>query len=161
MDVFTLLKQDHKEVKELFEKIENSTSRAVKMREKTLQQLAQEIEIHTSVEEEIVYPRFKEIDSLKDTVLEAYEEHHVATQLLQEITELAADEEQWKAKVTVLKEMIEHHVREEEKELFPKAQKALGKEESEELGQRVEEEKKRRQRMSRGTPKAAAGQLRL
>lgn len=161
MDVFTLLKRDHKEVKQLFEKIENSTSRAVKLREKTLQQLAQELEMHTSLEEEIVYPRFKEIASLKDTILEAYEEHHVATQLLQEITDMSADEEQWKAKVTVLKEMIEHHVKEEEKELFPKAQKALGKDESEALGKRIEEEKKRRQRMSRGTPKAAVGQLRL
>lgn len=161
MDVFTLLKQDHKEAKQLFEKIEQSSSRAMKLREKSMQQLAQELEMHTSVEEEIVYPRLKEIDSLKDTILEAYEEHHVATQLLQEITELSPQDEQWMAKVTVLKEMVEHHVREEEKDLFPKAQKALGKEEAAELGKRVEEEKKRRQRSSRGTPKVALGQLRL
>lgn len=161
MDVFSLLKQDHKEAKQLFEKIENSTSRAIKLREKTMQQLAQELEMHTSLEEEILYPRLKQIDDLKDMILESYEEHHVATQLLQEITEMTADEEQWKAKVTVLKEIIEHHVREEEKELFPKAHKAIGKEEAAELGKRVEEEKKRRQRVSRGTAKATLGQLRL
>lgn len=161
MDVFNLLKQDHKTAKQLFEKIEKSSSRATKLREKTMQQLAQELDMHTRMEEEIFYPRLKEFDDFKDTILEAYEEHHVATQLLQEIAELSPQEEQWKAKVTVLKEMIEHHVREEEKELFPKAQKALGKAEAAELGKRIEEAKNRRPRAARGTPKAAASQLRM
>lgn len=161
MDVFKLLKQDHKEVKELFKKIEKSSDSAVKSREKTFKQLAQELERHAEVEEQIVYPRLKEIKALKDIINEGVEEHLIAKQLLQEIAELSADNEQWKAKVSVLMEIIEHHVEEEEAEMFPKAQKALGKEESAALGKLVEQEKKRKQRASRSVAKQAISQLGL
>lgn len=145
MDVFNLLKKDHKEVKQLFKKIEKSTDSAVKQREKTFQQIVSELERHMAVEEQLVYPRLKEIKSLKEMIGEGFEEHHVAQQLVKDIQATAPDDERWKAKVSVLKEIIEHHVQEEEKEIFPKAQKALGKEESKELGKLVEQEKKRMQ----------------
>ena len=162
MDVFNLLKKDHKEVKQLFKKIEKSSDSAVKQREKTFQQIVKELDIHTQVEEQIVYPRLKEIKQFKDLIGEAYEEHHVAKQLIKEIEALSADNEQWKAKVSVLKEIIEHHVEEEEKELFPKAQKALGKDESKELGKRVEQEKQRLQGgKGRTATKEAVNQLGL
>jgi len=141
MDVFNLLKKDHKEVKQLFKKIGKSSDSAVKLREKTYQQIAKELNLHMSVEEQIVYPRLKEIKPLKDTIGEGFEEHHVAKQLMSEIEGLSADDEQWKAKVAVLQEIIEHHLEEEEKEIFPKAQKALGKEESNNLGKQVQQEK--------------------
>lgn len=161
MDVFNLLKKDHKEVKQLFKKIEKSSDSAVKLREKTFNQIAAELEIHTSVEEQIVYPRLKEIKQFKELIGEAYEEHHVAKQLIKEIQELSADQEQWKSKVSVLKEIIEHHVEEEEKELFPKAQRALGKEESKELGKQVQQEKSRMQDGARSKTKEAISQLGL
>jgi hemerythrin superfamily protein len=142
MDVFKLLKQDHREVHQLFQKIEDSSDSAIKTREKTYKQLARELTMHASLEERIVYPRLRQLEKLEETVREGIEEHHVAEQLMEEIAQMPADDEQWMAKVTVLKEMIEHHVEEEEKELFPKAAKALQKDEINELGQTVAEEKK-------------------
>lgn len=161
MDVFKLLKQDHREVEKLFGKIEKSSDSAVKTREKTFKQVAQALRAHMSVEENIVYPRLREIKVLKDTTNEAYEEHHVAKQLIEELADMSADEEQWKAKASVLKEIIEHHVEEEEKELFPKAQKALGKAESAELGKLVEQEKKKLQRDARSASNGIVSQLGL
>lgn len=142
MDVFKLLKQDHKTVKKLFKQLESS--RPSKAREKGLQQLQQEIALHTEVEENIVYPRLREEKKLRETINEAYEEHHMATMLLDELMQTPIEDERWDAKLSVLKEMIEHHVQEEEKELFPKASKALGKEEAKSLGKQVEEAKKER-----------------
>lgn len=161
MDVFNLLKKDHKEVRQLFKKIEKSSDSAVKQREKTFDQIVKELDMHTTVEEQIVYPRLREIKQFKDLIGEAYEEHHVAKQLIKEIQDLSADKEQWKSKVSVLKEIIGHHVEEEEKELFPKAQKALGKEESKELGKQVRQEKARMQGGTRSKTKEAISQLGL
>ena len=142
MDVFRLLKQDHKEAKALFKKLESS--RPSKAREKGLQQLHQALTLHTEAEEQIFYPRLREEKKLRDTINEAYEEHHVATLLLEELVQTSMDDERWEAKLTVLKEMVEHHVQEEEKELFPKANRALKKNEAKEMGQRVEEWKRER-----------------
>ena len=161
MDVFNLLKKDHKEVRQLFKKIEKSSDSAVKLREKTFAQIVKELDMHTAVEEQIVYPRLREIKQFKDMIGEAYEEHHVANQLIKEIQDLSADKEQWKSKVSVLKEIVEHHVQEEEKELFPKAQKALGKEESKQLGKQVQQEKARMQGSTRSKAKEAISQLGL
>lgn len=142
MDVFRLLKQDHKEVQQLFKKIEDSSDTAIKTREKTYKELMRELTVHARVEERIVYPRLRQLDKLEETVREGIEEHHVAEQLMEEIARMPADDEQWMPKVTVLKEMVEHHVDEEEKTLFPKAAKSLDKSEMEELGEVVAEEKK-------------------
>lgn len=152
MDVFKLLKQDHAEVAKLFKKLEQSSEGASKTREKTFKQLARELAVHTQLEEELLYPRLREEESLRDAVDEALEEHHVADRTLEELSGLAVDDEQWHAKLTVLKEMIEHHVEEEEKELFPKAAKAIDKDEAAEMGRMVAEEKKE---MLRGANKAA------
>lgn len=140
MDVFKLLKQDHKVAKKLFKEIEKEE--AQKKREKAFEQLERELTLHTEVEETIVYPRLREEDKLKEVTLEAYEEHAVAKQLLKDLASTSMDDERWDAKLSVLKEIIEHHVEEEEKEVFPKAQKLLDKKEAKELGLRVEEAKK-------------------
>ena len=137
MDVFKLLKQDHKEVKDLFKKLQSS--RPSKSREKGMEQLREALTLHTQVEEQIVYPRLREEKKLRETVNEALEEHHMATLLLEELAQTPMDDERWEAKLSVLKEIVEHHVKEEEKEVFPKATKALDKGEAKELGRRVEE----------------------
>lgn len=98
--------------------------------------------MHTQLEEEIFYPRLRDEASLRESINEAIEEHHVADQLLEEFSGLAVNDEQWDAKLAVLKEMIEHHVEEEEKELFPKAAKLIDKDEAAEMGRTIEEEKK-------------------
>jgi hemerythrin superfamily protein len=136
MDVFKLLKKDHREVKTLFKKCAEASSS--KAREKLFQQIAQELTMHTQLEEEIFYPRLRQEEKLEETIGEAYEEHHVAKLLIQELSEMSPDEERWDAKLTVLQEMVEHHVQDEEKELFPKAERALGKDEAKTLGKQVE-----------------------
>lgn len=142
MDAFQLLKKDHKEVKALFKKLEKTTEQASKTREKGFELLERELTMHAEIEEQIFYPRLREEDKLRETVNEAYEEHHMAKILLQEIAQTSPEDEAWAAKLSVLKEMVEHHIEEEEKELFPKAARELGKEESTALGRRIDAAKK-------------------
>ena len=138
MNAFTLLKADHKKVAGIFEKLEPTTERGVKTREELFAQLKNELDVHTRIEEDILYPRLKEIDETEDLTLESYEEHAVVKTLLAELDALAKDDETWGAKLKVLQENVEHHVEEEEGELFPKAQKQLSTEEINELGDKLE-----------------------
>ena len=148
MNAFTLLKADHKKVAGILEKIDETTERAVKTREELFTQLKTELDIHTRIEETIFYPALKDADETRDITLEAVEEHKVVKTLLGELESLGKDKEEWTAKFTVLKENIEHHVEEEEGEMFPKARKVLGEDGAETLGTRMEKAK--------GEQKAAA-----
>lgn len=138
MNAFELLKQDHEKVSGIFEKLEPTTERGIKTRTELFAQLKQELEIHARVEEEIFYPAIKNAKETRDITLEGYEEHHVIKQLLTELEELPVDDETWGAKLKVLKENVEHHVEEEEEEMFSSAREVLSKDEIEELGTRME-----------------------
>ena len=142
MDAFELLKKDHEKVSGIFEKLEPTTERGVKTREELFAQLKQELEIHTRIEETILYPVLKQAEETHDITLEAYEEHNVVKTLLTELDELSKDDETWEAKLTVLKENVEHHVEEEEGEMFKKARKVLSSEQIEALGARLEAAKR-------------------
>jgi hemerythrin-like domain-containing protein len=141
MNAFTLLKKDHEKVAGLLEKLEGTTERALKTREELFTQLKSELDIHTEIEEKIFYPVLEKADETRDITLEAFEEHRLVKQLLGELEAGAKDDEQWTAKFTVLKENIEHHVEEEEGEMFKKARKVLSEEEIETLGTRMEKAK--------------------
>jgi hypothetical protein len=141
MDAFELLKSDHEKVAGIMDKIEATTERALKTREELFTQLKTELDIHAKIEEEIFYPVLEKADESRDITLEAFEEHRVVKRLLSELDTDAKDDEHWTAKFTVLKENVEHHVEEEEGELFKKARKVLSKEEIEDLGTRMEEAK--------------------
>jgi hemerythrin superfamily protein len=138
MNAFTLLKADHKKVAGIFEKLEPTTERGVKTREQLFAQLKNELDLHARIEEEIFYPALKEADETHDIVLEGYEEHAVVKRLLSELDELSKDDEIWGAKLKVLQENVEHHVEEEEGEMFSSARKVLSAEEVEALGERLE-----------------------
>lgn len=141
MNAFTLLKQDHKTVAELMEKIDKTTERALKTREELFTRLQSELEVHAKIEEEIFYPAIESEEETREITLEAFEEHRLVKQLLAELEAMPKDDEQWTAKFTVLKENVEHHVEEEEGEMFTKARKVLSKEDQEVLGTRLEEAK--------------------
>jgi hemerythrin superfamily protein len=141
MNAFTLLKADHKKVAGILEKLDSTTERGVKTREELFTQLKTELDAHTRIEETIFYPELEKADETRDITLEAFEEHRLVKQLLSELEKMSKDKEQWTAKFTVLKENIEHHVEEEEGEMFPKARKVLSEEEAEKLGTRLEEAK--------------------
>jgi len=142
MNAFTLLKDDHEKVAGILEKIDETTERATKGREELFTQLKSELDVHTRIEEEILYPTLEEYEETRAISLEAYEEHAVVKQLLEELSSQPKDDEQWTAKFTVLKENIEHHVEEEEGEMFKKARKVLGEDEIEKLGDRLQEAKR-------------------
>jgi hemerythrin superfamily protein len=138
MNAFTVLKSDHKKVAGILEKIDSTTERGVKTREELFTQLKTELDVHARIEETIFYPVLKKADETRDITLEALEEHRLVKQLLGELETMGKDDEQWTAKFTVLKENVEHHVEEEEGEMFPKARKVLSDEEAETLGTRME-----------------------
>jgi len=138
MDAFELLKKDHEKVSGIFEKLEPTTERALKTREELFTQLKQELDIHAQIEEQIFYPAIKEAEETHDITLEALEEHHVVKVLLAELDKLPKDDETWGAKLTVLKENVEHHVEEEEDEMFPSVKKVLSSEQIEALGERMQ-----------------------
>jgi len=153
MDVIKLLKEDHKKIKKMLDELESTTERAANTRAQLFAKIQSELKLHELVEEEIVYPAFREQCKLKDIVLEGYEEHHVVNLIMDEIDHEAVTDETWAAKVKVMKENVEHHVEEEEEKMFPQARKLFKDEALERLGQQVEQRK--RQEQMRQLPKAA------
>ena len=112
-------------------------------RSKLLGQIEQELKVHTQVEEEIFYPAYRDAARKKEDkklYFEAVEEHHVVDLVLPQMTD-GDTPEQLKAKAKVLKELVEHHADEEEKEMFPRARKALDREELRALGEQMEARK--------------------
>lgn len=143
MDAFTLLKEDHKKVAALFEEIEPTTERAVKTREEAFGKLRDELDVHAHIEEKILYPVLKQEAETRDITFEGLEEHHVVKMLLAELAGMDVDTEEWTAKVKVLQENVEHHVEEEEGKMFKLGREVLTKEQIEDLGSRLEAEKKK------------------
>jgi iron-sulfur cluster repair protein YtfE (RIC family) len=138
MNAFELLKKDHQKVSDIFEELEPTTERALKTREELFAKLKHELDVHAKIEEEIFYPAIKDAKATHDITLEDIEEHNVVKQLLAELEEMPKGDERWSAKLTVLKENVEHHVEEEEGEMFKDAKKVLSSQQIEELGARME-----------------------
>ena len=139
MKATDLLKKQHKNVKALFKKVEETEEG--RRRRQLMDEIANELKIHTQIEEEIFYPAVREIGSSKaeEMVDESYEEHHVVDLVLAELPNVDPEDERFAAKMTVLSELVEHHAEEEEEEMFPLAEKKLGKERLQELGERMKQ----------------------
>lgn len=124
-DAIALLMADHKEVKKAFEQYEKLGERAYVAKKKLADQICEALTIHTIIEEEIFYPAVREAgEDEEDLVKEALVEHAGAKDLIAQLQDMSAEDEMFDAKVKVLSEQIEHHVEEEEEEMFPKAEKA-------------------------------------
>ncbi len=141
MNAFSLLKADHKKVVDLLEKLEATTERAVKTRDELFNQLKKELDVHAKIEESIFYPALERAQETHDITLEALEEHSLVKRLLADLESLSKDDEHWTAKLTVLKENVEHHVEEEEGEMFNRARKVFSVNDLEVLGTRMEKVK--------------------
>ena len=146
MNAFELLKEDHQKVSGIFEKLEPTTERALKTREELFAQLKNELDVHAYLEEQIFYPAIQEADETREITLEAFEEHRVVKRLLTELEAMPVDREEWGAKLKVLQENVEHHVEEEEGEMFSSARKVLSREQIEQLGAQMEEAKREQKR---------------
>ncbi|HEY6561372.1 MAG TPA: hemerythrin domain-containing protein [Polyangiaceae bacterium] len=136
-EAIALLKQDHKEVKEMLEEITGLGERAAKRRVELASEIALALKAHMQIEEQIFYPAFKAAAAKKEDqklYYEAVEEHHAADVVLQDVLKADASSLSFGGKVKVLKELIEHHVEEEEKTMFPHARKVMSKEELQALG---------------------------
>jgi hemerythrin-like domain-containing protein len=137
VDALSLLKEDHDKVKEMLEKLDQTTEQAVKTREEVFSKLTSDLAVHEAIEEELLYPALKEHAESRDIALEAWEEHHLVNVIVGEISETPFDDETWAAKLTVMKENLEHHIEEEEGELFKQARDVIGPEGLEELGRQM------------------------
>jgi hemerythrin superfamily protein len=129
-----LLKQQHDQVEELFKKIENAKSG----KEELFDQIADALAVHSAIEEQHFYPATKDTRT-EELLQEAVEEHLAVKRIIADLLEMEPDDPQFEAKIKVLKEQVEHHVEEEEKELFPKVRKMHSKEELEDLGVLMED----------------------
>jgi hemerythrin superfamily protein len=140
VDALELIKHDHEEIKKLFKQALDAaegTERAA-----LLHRIRAELVAHERMEEDVFYPALREAsEKARDIVLEGYEEHHVIDTILDELVELPEDAEQWSAKAKVLHENLEHHIEEEEGEMFKRARAALTKAELEDLGRRMRQAK--------------------
>ena len=152
MDAFNLLKTDHRKVAELFDQLESANGKA---KLQVFAQIKTELELHTHIEETIFYPALEDPRQTHELVLEAYEEHDVVKKLLAQLSKAKSADEEWDAQAKVLRENVEHHVEEEENELFKKTRAALSQEEIETLGEQMENEKQRKQGM-RGSKSSSA-----
>jgi len=148
MDPIELLRADHDEVKDLLGKLDKTTERAEVTRTDGLERLRLKLDVHETIEEEILYPALKEFAKTKDITLEAYEEHRVVDVIMAELEETPVTDETWAAKLTVAKENLEHHIEEEEDQMFKQARQVMDEGELEELGDRMAARK--RELMPRG-----------
>jgi hemerythrin-like domain-containing protein len=128
MNATSLLKSQHRKVEALFKKLESGRSDPAPV----LEELANSLAAHMAIEQDIYYPAIKEVDS--DLVNESFEEHSLAEIALKRLLATSPEDEAFDARVTALKELIEHHVKEEEEELFPEVEKALGEDTLNNLG---------------------------
>ena len=134
-DAIVLLKNEHKEIRKAFREFEKAGEAAFSAKGKAVDRIIELLTIHTYLENEIMYPRVRELlPQVEDDVLESYEEHHVADVLVVELAAMKPDDERFAAKTTVLIENVVHHMDEEEQDWFPKVREGLGRKTLQDLG---------------------------
>ena len=135
MNAIDLLKQQHREVEKLFKKIEKA---GPDEKEQLFDELADSLAVHAAIEEQHFYPATKDART-EELLQEAVEEHLSVKRIIADLLEMEPDDAQFDAKIKVLQEQVEHHVEEEENELFPKVRKSHSKDELEDLGVLMEQ----------------------
>ncbi len=138
MEIYEYLHKDHEKVKALFQELSETTDRQVRRRQDLFETLKLELDAHSKGEEKFFYKRLKDSEEAGDQVLESIEEHHVIDKLLKELDKMEKSHESWLAKLKVLQENVEHHVEEEEGELFPQAKKVIDSKEGDEILEKIE-----------------------
>jgi hemerythrin superfamily protein len=148
MDAITLLRDDHQKVRKLFREFEGAGESASSEKRRMVDQILEELTVHTFIEEQLFYPAVEQLQSggkgetPEDLVKEAEEEHAQVKRLLAELETMAPEEDSFDAKVTVVIDDVTHHADEEENEMFPKVRDLMGRNELQELGRRMLELKK-------------------
>lgn len=138
MDFFELLKQDHQKVSGIFQKIEATTGKATTARQQLFTQLKQELDLHAQIEETILYPVLKQSAEMRDLTTEAYDEHQEVKDLLAELEATPLEDEEWETILAELKDNVEHHVDEEENEMFTQAREVLSDDQISDITERMQ-----------------------
>jgi hemerythrin-like domain-containing protein len=136
MQLFDLLRKDHDQVKAVLTKLINSRASA-KTRQSGLERLTSLLMPHMRAEESLLYPQLVERGS-EDLGLEAMEEHRVARRVLDELRETAPEEPIWKARCTVLSELLNHHIEEEESDVFEAVDDSFSQDEQQAIAKQVQ-----------------------
>lgn len=139
MDGLKLLIDDHNRIKEMLAEGDKTTERAEKTRTELFERLKDALLSHEQMEEVVLYPALKAHPKAKDMTLEAYEEHHVVDEILEELGNTPVTDDTWAAKFTVAKENLEHHIEEEEGEMFKTCREIFSEDELEQMGARMAE----------------------
>src|SRR3954453_23376228 len=127
-DAIVLLKDEHKQIKKAFRDFEKAGEKAYTAKGKAVDRIIELLTVHTYIENEVMYPRVRELlPEVEDDVLESYEEHHVADVLVMELSTMKPSDERFSAKTSVLIENVEQHIEEEEEEWCPKVRQGLGR----------------------------------
>ena len=144
MNAIELLKEDHQMAMSLITELESADEQAGTdaTQTETFNKLQQALKLHTRMEEEIFYPALESFDETSDLVTEAYQEHEQVDQLLAQLSSQAPNEEEFQEALAELRSSIEHHVEEEENEMFPQAEQVLGQQRLQEMGQQMQAMKK-------------------
>jgi hemerythrin-like domain-containing protein len=137
MNATEILKEDHREVDNLIAMLEDTTTASAS----TFEQLKSSLTLHAQVEEEIFYPAMEQFEEAEDLVAESYDEHAEVKDLLEEMTGLNPQDEEFQDLLAQLKDSVQQHVQEEESEMFPQAEELLGEEQLEAIGREIEQAK--------------------
>lgn len=136
-DAIQILEREHRRFEDLLKQGEDTTERAQATRRELLATLTAELNAHELMEEQVLYPALQNDPRAREIALEGFEEHHVADLIANELSDVPPTDEAWGAKFKVLTENIEHHIKEEERLMFPLARGIFSREELRELGARM------------------------
>ena len=142
MDIFDVLTSDHEKVKKILEQMERTSPKAAKRRETLLEHLSENLLPHMYAEEEFFYQILLDESSDKEVAYQALEEHRAAKAVLADLEVAPSDDPRWSARLKVLKELVEHHIEEEETTVFDLARSLMDEERATEVGRHFKELKK-------------------
>ena len=142
-EFFQILKKDHEEVKGILKQLKETKEKDSSKREVLFQKLRKELVPHMKAEESAFYPQLLEKKEAREDAMEGVEEHHVSDLVFKELEKLPKGEENWGAKVAVFKELVEHHIKEEEGTLFKSAEKALNADDFKKIMKKFELDKEK------------------
>lgn len=135
MNIFAALKTDHRNVKALLTELTETSEKSIQQRQSLLAKIKLELVSHNEAEERVFYSQLNKDRDERVLVFEGKDEHRLGGQVIEELEATDKGTEEWSARAKVLKDLVEHHVEEEEGEIHAEAQKELSKEEAEQLGE--------------------------
>lgn len=138
MDVFEAIRRQHDSTRDLVKQLSDTTARAEKTRTQLFAKFKRDLWAHNKVEEAVFYSVLRDMKKIRDEALEAFAEHHVLNSLLEELETIPVATDNWSAKFSALTDVLSHHMKEEEQEVFAMARELLSEDEAKEMGNKIE-----------------------